>query len=426
MLVTIKPGKINGTLTVPPSKSITQRALAAALLHDGKTIISNYGSSADEKAALDVIKKLGATVTENEEGTLTITSNGVVPVVDEINCGESGLAARLFLPIAALADRNIKVNGKGSLLSRPMSEHIKVLTELGIEVTSTSNTLPVTLKGTLQVKDIVVDGSMSSQFLSGLLLTYGFAAKETVTIKVTDLKSKPYIDLTLQMLEYFGRKVTHKDYKLFTIDPVDFEEVPDVFIHVKSDWSNAVPWLVGSTLSGSVIVDNLKNDSLQADKSIIEVLKKAGADIEAEAYKTEVKESDSLKSFEYDATHTPDLFPLLAILATQCDGKSVIKGTNRLEHKESNRLESINAMLDKLGVNYKTADNELHIVGGKKLSGGAIDSYNDHRIAMAAAIAAIVSEKEVTINNAEAVNKSYPDFFAHLSSLGIDCTIKDQ
>lgn len=426
MQVIIKPGKINGSLTVPPSKSITQRALTAALLHKGKTIISNYGSSSDEKAALDAIKKLGATATKNEDGTLTITSNGVVPIVDEINCGESGLAARLFLPIAALADRNIKVNGKGSLLSRPMSEHIKVLTELGIEVTSTSNTLPVTLKGTLQVKDIVVDGSMSSQFLSGLLLTYGFAAKETVTIKVTDLKSKPYIDLTLQMLEYFGRKVTHKDYKLFTIDPVDFEEVPDVFIHVESDWSNAVPWLVGSTLSGSVTIDNIKNDSLQADRSIIELLQKAGADIQAEAYKTEVKKSENLTPFKYDATDTPDLFPLLAILAARCEGKSTLKGTERLAHKESNRLESITAMLDKLGVSYKVAEDELHIEGSANLSGGIIDSYNDHRIVMAAAIAAIVAEKEITINNAEAVNKSYPDFFAHLSSLGIDCTIKDQ
>lgn len=419
MQAIVEPGKISGSITVPPSKSITQRICAAAMLHKSKTIISNAGNSDDEQAALKILEQLRATLTHSDDGVITVTNTGISPKEYTINCGESGLSSRLFIPIAALSSEEITITGEGSLLKRPVTEYVKILPELGVEVNADSTTLPITLKGPLQPKDITIDGSLSSQFLSGLLITYAFTATKPTTITVNNLNSKPYIDLTLNVLANFGNVVAHEDYKVFTVTPLE-EADTDVFAAIEGDWSSAATLLVAGALNGEITVEGIDTNSLQADKKILDILKDVGAELTIEPYKVTVKEPDELQAFNYDATDSPDLFPVLAVLAGACKGESTIKGITRLLHKESNRLESITDLLDKFNIFHSVHDDELVIEGKEVFDYAQINSYNDHRIVMAATIGAMRAKGRTTIHGTEAVNKSYPDFFAHLSSVGAD------
>lgn len=419
MQAIVEPGKISGSITVPPSKSITQRICAAAMLHKSKTIISNAGNSDDEQAALKILEQLGATLTHSDDGVITVTNTGISPKEYTINCGESGLSSRLFIPIAALSSEEITITGEGSLLNRPVTEYVKILPELGVAVKADSTTLPIIVKGPLQPKDITIEGSLSSQFLSGLLITYAFTVTKPTTITVNNLNSKPYIDLTLNVLANFGKVVTHEDYKVFTVTPLE-EADTDVFVAIEGDWSSAATLLVAGALNGEITVEGIDTNSLQADKKILDILKDAGAELIIEPYKVTVKEPDELQAFNYDATDSPDLFPVLAVLAGACKGESTIKGITRLLHKESNRLESITDLLDKFNIFHSVHDDELVIEGKEVFDYAQINSYSDHRIVMAATIGAMRAKGRTTIHGMEAVNKSYPDFFAHLSSVGAD------
>jgi 3-phosphoshikimate 1-carboxyvinyltransferase len=213
--VTIQPSKLKGSVQAPASKSSMQRACAAALLTKGETIIHNPGHSNDDKAALGIIKALGAEVTDNGD-ELIIKSSGVNPVANEINCGESGLSIRMFTPLVALSDQEITINGTGSLVTRPMDFFDEILPQLGVKIKSNGGKLPMAIKGPLQPKNIEVDGSLSSQFLTGLLMAYAAAGANDVSIKVKNLKSKPYIDLTLHVMKQFGLQLPeNKNYEEF-------------------------------------------------------------------------------------------------------------------------------------------------------------------------------------------------------------------
>ena len=202
MKANIHPSSVAGTIVAPASKSAMQRACAAALIKGGRTVLHNPGISADDKAALDIITQLGAEVKE-EGDTIVINSNGVRARNDEINCGESGLSVRMFTSIAALNHERIRVNGKGSLVNRPLSFFNEVLPQLGVECESNNGHLPLQIKGPLHPKNIEVDGSLSSQFLTGLLFAYSAAGARAVSIHVKNLNSKPYIDLTLKLMKDF-------------------------------------------------------------------------------------------------------------------------------------------------------------------------------------------------------------------------------
>ena len=421
MKAILEPGSISGKLFAPPSKSMTQRAYAAALLHKGKTIINNPGSSEDESAALNIIEQLGAKAIRNGS-TITITSDGVNPKSDHIHCGESGLSARLFTPIAALSDNKITIGGSGSLLNRSMNGIEDALSAVDVTLTQFNGYLPFTLQGPLRAKSIKINADDGSQFLSGLLFALTHAAKERVTIEVAGLKSKPYVDMTLDVLAHFGKPVSHNNYEEFYIDPDLFTYPDPVEISIEADWSSAAYFLVAGAIAGEITIGNLKIDSNQADVAILEVLKNAGATIAIEGDSISVKKSP-LQSFEFDATHCPDLFPVLAILAANCMGESYIKGVHRLFNKESNRAESITEMLQDFDVPFSIEDDVLCISGVRYLQGTVIDSYNDHRIVMAAAIGALRANGPVDIPGAASVNKSYPDFFKDLSLCGGKCNL---
>ena len=419
----IEPGKISGSLAAPPSKSMTQRVFAGALLHSGKTVIKNAGTSNDETAALHIIQSLGAKV-QHYDDVIEVTGGDVHPINGSIHCGESGLSARLFTLIAGLSGSPVTITGKGSLLQRPMKVLEEVLPQLGITVSATNGCLPITLSGEFTPADITIDGSDSSQFLSGLLFAYCYADEgKAHTIEVHDLKSRPYIDMTLHVLRQFGCEVKHDGYKKFYPAPASAGTAGrDLTITIDGDWSSAAYFLVAGAIAGNVSVSGLADNHIQADNAIFPLLKSIGADVQITGDTITVKKAP-LSKFEFDDTDSPDLFPVLAILAACCNGESYIKGVHRLFHKESNRAQSISEMLMDFDVPFSIEDDTLCITGVDRLQGTVIDAHHDHRIAMVAAIGALRANGPVDIPGAEAVNKSYPDFFKHLSLCGGKCIL---
>lgn len=421
MKVSISPSVIRGAVTANPSKSAMQRAVAAALLAKGRTIIHNPGLSNDCLAALEVAENLGAMV-KRVDDTIQITGKGVQPFYDEINCGESGLGIRMFTPIAALSEMAITINGHGSLVTRPMHFFEEVLPQLGVQIKSRDGKLPLEIKGPLQANNITIDGSLSSQFLTGLLMAFGVVA-DKAAITVTDLKSKPYIALTLQIMEHFGVKVRQENFEVFHFDskqtyrPVEYT--------VEGDWSGAAFLLVAAAVAGKAEVHHLNTQSAQSDKAIMEALEKAGAEILPGVF-TMIISKRELKAFEMDATDCPDLFPPLVALAANCQGITKIKGVSRLAHKESDRGITLQQEFGKMGIRIDLEGDVMLVHGGSGIKGAAVHSHNDHRIAMACAVAALTADGPVTIENAEAINKSYPEFYDHMATLGAAVTNEEK
>lgn len=399
-----------------------QRACAAALVAKGKSIIKNPGHSNDDKAAMDITQRLGGTVANNGN-ELIIESNGVQPVSSEINCGESGLSIRMFTPLVALSNHALTVNGSGSLVTRPMDFFDEILPQLGVQVKSNEGKLPLNIQGPIVPENITIDGSLSSQFLTGLLLAYAASNASDVSITVTNLKSKPYIDLTLDVMKQFGLKVPeNKNYESFYFAPSTHDSLPiaiGITTHhytVEGDWSGAAFLLVAGAIAGNIVVKGLDVFSPQADKAVLQALMDCGCIISIQPEQIEIGPAP-LKPFHFNATECPDLFPPLVALASYCKGKSVIEGTTRLTHKESNRALTLQEEFAKLGVTIELQDDLMIVHGGGRLKGATVHSRHDHRIAMACAVAGLKAAGDVIIEEAEAINKSYPDFYEHLKLL---------
>lgn len=399
-----------------------QRACAAALLTKGTTRIINPGKSNDDLAALDVIQKLGATISFEENGDLLIYSNGINPVSAEINCGESGLGIRMFTPIVALSEQALTINGSGSLTTRPMHFFDEILPQLNVRIQSNEGKLPLQIQGPLQPGNIEVDGSLSSQFLTGLLMAFGAAGANGASIRVRDLKSKPYIDLTLKVMQDFGWKVTHEQYERFDFHGRQINEDETRSYAVEGDWSGAAFLLVAGAVAGGITVTGLDVFSTQADKAILQALIDCGCRLSVQEKQIEVSPLP-LKAFHFNATDCPDLFPPLVALAAYCDGTTVIEGVSRLAHKESDRGLTLQEEFAKLGIEIVLQDDLMLVKSGTGVKAGIVHSRHDHRIAMACAVAALKAEGAVTIQDADAINKSYPDFYDHLKLLGADIII---
>ena len=356
------------------------------------------------------------------EGTaLHVIGGGLRPKANEINCGESGLAARLFLPVAALHHGALTIIGKGTLSDRPMAGVKEALKLLGVSV-SGSGTLPMTVQGPMQIPPhLEVDAAGSSQFVSGLLLALSAVATAPVELRVHNLESRPYIDMTLQVLAQFGRPVSNERYRKFVIDPAAFTAISHVDARIEADWSSASCLLVAGAVAGDLTVKGLNPGSMQADRKLLDVLVACGAQMEVRADRINVRRS-RMRGFETDATDCPDLFPALAALASFCDGESNIRGVHRLFHKESNRVESITEMLWRYGVHFCVEDVTLTIEGRETVQWACIDGYRDHRIVMAAAVCALRAKGPTTITTAEAVSKSYPRFFDDMGFCGMQYT----
>lgn len=401
-----------------------QRACAAAFLKKELCNLFNAGHSNDDKAALNIIKALGADVNAIANKLVTI-DKGTGDVKNEVNCGESGLSIRMFVPIIALNKKEITVTGEGSLLDRPMDLFDEVLPQLGVSIQSNNGKLPLIVKGPLIPRNIEIDGSLSSQFLTGLLMAFAGAKASDVSIRVKNLKSKPYIDLTLNVIKHFGlASIENRNYEEFYFHPF-LKNNGTINYMVEADWSGGAFLLVAGAIAGPIMVKGLDITSAQADKSIVDVLMNADAGISIHAKGINIRPAP-MKAFDFDATDCPDLFPPLVALAAYCKGETIIKGVSRLIHKESNRALTLQEEFEKMGVKIELKDDVMIIHGGKGVKGAKVHSHHDHRIAMACAIAALKADGETIIEEAGAVKKSYPDFYNDLKLIGASVSLPYQ
>jgi len=388
-----------------------QRVIVACLLAGGRSVISNPSFCDDAKAALSVAVDLGAKV--KVEKNRVIISGGFDPVGNTLNCGESGLGLRMFSAVAALSGKEITLVGHGTLKSRSVAMIEKPLTDLGARVTLKQGKLPVTVCGPITGGKAMVDGSLSSQFLTGLLIALPLAEKDSELI-VNNLKSRFYIDLTIKVLKDFGIEILNNEYKHFIIPG------SQVFIsgeyEIEGDWSGAAFLLVAGAIGGEVKIENLDINSNQADRRILDVLEQFGARVKKSNNGIRVIKAE-MKPFNFDATDSPDLFPPLVVLASYAKGKSRIKGISRLAGKESNRAEALIEEFAKVGIQIETDDENMIVYGGI-VTGGTINSRNDHRIAMAAAVAGVGAGGNINIQGYECISKSYPDFFTDYQKTG--------
>lgn len=407
----VEPSFISGQIKSPPSKSMTQRAIAAAMLAEGRSTIINPSYCDDSLAAMSIAVGLGARIIPGE-GELIIDGCREIRE-NKLNCGESGLAIRMFSPVAALFPEEIIMIGSGSLMRRPMNMIGDALKQLGVKCLSNNGFLPLTIHGPMQGGECEIDGSQSSQLLTGLLMALPLASDDSL-INVKNLKSKPYIDMTISVLKDFGVSVINEGYERFRIKGK--QSFKSGNFDVEGDWSGGAFLIVAGAINGDITVTGLRTDSSQSDKAILQALEMAEARMNIRNDSIEVLKSD-LKSFDFDATESPDLFPPLVSLAAYCKGTSRIKGVSRLLHKESNRAAALADEFARLNIEIKTEDDFMFIKGGE-IKGAKISSHDDHRIAMAGAVAALGAKSAVTVRDSHCIAKSYPGFFEDLKKAG--------
>jgi 3-phosphoshikimate 1-carboxyvinyltransferase len=412
MQVHVLPKIVKGKIVVPASKSDAQRAIISASLANGTSKISNCGTSEDVLHVLKACECLGAKV-EAIGSDSYIISGGKYVNVTELNVGESGLAIRLLTTIVATQNHMISLSGKGSLLKRPLHFFEENLPKMNVEVKSTNGFLPIEVQGPLKGGTYTIDGSQSSQYISGLLMALPLVDNAS-DLFVENLASKPYVQMTLNTLEKFGIQIDNDKFERFLIAgkqqyiPCDYQ--------VEGDWSAASYWLVAAALGAGITISGLSMASLQADKKMLDALIVAGCNLQFSSDGISVNGTEK-KAFQFDATHCPDLFPALVSFAAFCPGLSVISGVKRLKNKESDRGLTLKTEFEKLGVRIDLLDDDMHIHGRSTIEGGDVFSHNDHRIAMCMAIVGLFSNGGVTIENSEAVAKSYPDFWKDLDQL---------
>lgn len=412
MDIAIPPGRVEGVLTPPCSKSYAQRALAASLLAEGTSILRNIEFCNDTRSALECIRTLGAEVACTDTDTLAVRG-GLCPTGSTLHVGESGLATRLFTPVAALCPTPIRIEGEGTILRRPMRMMTEPLRRLGVRVHDNGGLLPLEVCGPIEGGEIEVDGSISSQFVTGLLLALPHARRDT-TLHVRGAVSTPYLDMTIDTAARFGVEIFQRDYEEFYIPGMQHYRSTD--FGIEGDWSAAAMLLVAGATAGEVTVRNISMLSKQADTAICTALVRAGAAVinDADSVTAAVR---PLRAFEFDATNCPDLFPALAALAAAAEGVSILHGTSRLIYKESNRAETIREEYARLGIEVDISEPDIMTVRGGRIRSAHTNSHADHRIAMSLAVAALRAEGEVGIEGAECVAKSYPGFFEDLARI---------
>ncbi len=418
MQITVLPSKLNGKISAPPSKSYMHRALICAAAADKKTKIFCNSFSKDIEATINCLRALGAKIDFFDDYVLVTPidpskDNGEECVLD---CTESGSTLRFMLPFAAALGKKCKFIGAERLGKRPLAPLCDQLKKHGVKVTHSKDSfLPLFTEGKLSGTEFEIAGDISSQFITGLLFALGVTGGGSIKIN-GKLQSAPYIDITTQMQKKFGISAKKTEEGYFIAEGQSYKTSGDVVI--EGDYSNAAFWLVAGAIGSQDKIEctNLLNDSLQGDSKAVDILCKMGAKLKKEKNSVTVYKSD-LRGIEIDAADIPDIVPILCVAATRAEGVTTFKNIERLRAKESDRVDSTVNLITALGGKIYATENTIK-VEKSTLSGGVTDSVNDHRIAMSAAIAALVSKGNVIINGAEAVSKSYPDFYDKFKELG--------
>lgn len=425
MNIEINPKSTGGTVFIPPSKSVSHRAIIAAALANGTSRIDHVLLSQDIKATLEAIKDFGASFrTEPEEQpnlfTVYITGTNDPKTRDIlIDCVESGSTLRFILPIIALDSENTVITGKEGLAQRPIDPYLDIFDEQGFEYEKGENNLPLILTGELKPGTFKFRGDISSQFITGLLFALPLLDKDSEIILTTKLESKPYVTLTIEVLEEFGieiEKISDTHY----IIPGDQSYRP-TSMSIQGDFSQAAFWFVNGLINSKTRLENLPVSSNQGDYQIINILNSIGGKISFDKKdSTWSSLKEETENFTIDVKDTPDLVPILSIVAALSEGYTTLTGIKRLRLKESDRVLSTITMLENFGVDVAHKEDSIVIKGQKQFNSAVIDSFNDHRIAITAAIASGRATGKVTILEAQCVNKSYPNFWEDFKSLGGD------
>ncbi len=417
-----KTEKLSGQVCAPSSKSYTQRMVIAAALSKGTSKVFFPLLSEDTEATLRAVIALGAKVTVTD-GCWTIESTKALKGAKEpIDCGESGATLRFMVPVAALAKEPSTLLFKGSIEKRPVEPLLYSLNELGakVHIGKFGDKDAVFVEGGgILGGETSIPGNVSSQFISGLMFACPKAQTDTEIMLSSPLESEGYVKMTEAVLVDHGVKASAHENHIHipanqTYTPADGR--------VPGDFSSAAFLVAAAAITHSKVqINNLDYSSVQGDKAIIGILKHMGVNGKVCPDSVEIEGSGSMfKTDEVDAKHIPDLAPVIAVLMCYAKGTSHIFGANRLRLKESDRLESLYIELKKMGAQITINNDGLIIEGGSTLHGAIIDPHNDHRIAMACAVAALGAEGQTTIQNADCVRKSYPQFFTHLRQIGAD------
>ncbi|ACS34095.1 3-phosphoshikimate 1-carboxyvinyltransferase [Thermococcus gammatolerans] len=388
---------LEGKVRAPPSKSYTHRAFFLALLADGESTIEEPLVSDDTEATLNAIRAFGAEADWNR----------VVPPEElrkaEINARESGTTARISVAVASLARGRSVIDGQGRLRERPFAPLVRALRSLGVTVRGEK--LPIEVFGGMPGGRVSVDASLSSQFVTALLI---LASKVGMRVEFEKAVSKPYIEMTLRTMEAFG--VTFERNGGVRV----FPGVKGTKFHVPGDYSSASFFLVAGALYGRVRVENLDPGDVQADMAIVEILGEIGANVKVGGDYVEVSRGE-LRGFEINCSDFPDLFPILSVLAAYAEGRSVIRG-RQLRYKESDRVRAMAVNLARAGIKVRELEDGLEIHGGRP-RGVVVEDFNDHRVAMAMAVLGLGARGKTVIKNERVVAKSYPGFFGDLRRL---------
>ncbi len=419
MRFSVDVSKVQGELYAPTSKSYTHRAIAIGAL-SSECIVRKPLLSADTLATVAACEKLGAKI-ELINGDLHITGIKGKPGVpdDVIDVKNSGTTLRLMTAISSLANGATVLTGDSSIRGRPNQPLLDVLNKMGVEVFSTRNNgcAPIVVRGGLKGSAAEIDGSMSSQFISALLIACPLAEEDTILSVKGQMKSRPYVDITIEMLAEAGvRILVDENNGIRFIIPAnqkyDLKEYT-----VPGDFSSASYLLAAAAMLGPCISVHNLFPSKQGDSEIINVLRQMGADVHWDTEKGIVTvKRKTLKGIMFDAGATPDLVPTVAVLAAVADGVTVIDNAKHVRYKETDRLHAMALELSKMGIMVKEEPDSLTITGGK-LIGAAVHGWHDHRIVMALTLAGMVAGN-TTIDTAESVSISYPDFFEEMKSIG--------
>ena len=413
--VVLKQSKLKGTVTVPSSKSICHRAVICAGLSQGISNIDNVNYSQDIDATCGAMKNFGVNIIKNNKSLKIIGAKQLDVKNSNIECVESGSTLRFLIPLAALTGKKTIFQGEGELVERPLAPYYKIFEEQKINYKNSNGNLPLIIEGELKPGEYRVKGNISSQFISGLLFALPLLHGDSKIIVTSELESKAYVDLTVDMLKDFSVVVDNKDYKEFIIKGNQKFKPKDCII--EGDFSQAAFWLVAGILGMDVECDGLNIKSRQGDMAILNIIKSMGGEILIEGNKVRALPAKT-KGIIFDASQCPDLVPVVAVLGALSEGTTEIINAERLRIKECDRLQALCSELNKLGADIEETSQGLLIRGKQALRGGNVYSWGDHRIAMALTVASIKCTEPVIIKDALSVRKSYPDFWKHFKMLG--------
>ena len=425
MKATVSASKIQGEVQAIASKSVAHRYLIAAALSDKEVFVGCHSVSEDILATVNCLNAMGAGIIRKDNGfwVTPIDRKTIDNAKKQLPCNESGSTIRFLIPVVAALGINGEFLKKGSLVSRPLKPLDEEMEKKGSTLREKEGGI-VAVEGKLKPGIFNLPGNVSSQYITGLLFALPMLDEDSEIRITTPLQSEDYVKITVDTLKDFGISVIYekncfyiKGKQVYTVNNEP---------NVEGDWSNAAFFMTGAAIAKSeIIYSNLNGMSLQGDKAVVEILRKMGACIETREDTYYIK-GDKLKATKIDAKPIPDLVPILALAASVAEGETVIYNAERLRIKESDRLRTVYETLSALGADVEEKEAGLVIRGKEKLKGGKVSSFNDHRIAMMAAIASVICEEEVVITQAEAVNKSYPGFFEDLKKLGGNVIIDEE